>query len=199
MEIWIYEYQPTWPAEFESIKAELVHDLNLRNISYLSIEHIGSTAVAGMIGKLVIDVMIVIPAADFNTGTLGQFEEALSWGEKQSGYHYIGNGGVQDRWSFKLGPGIEPVRHVYVCSEGSLPMRNYLALRDTLRDDPELREEYGKVKLELALSQYHNIMQYATLKNDIIRKILKKGGWSDQEVDEKEAQCVKDWPREFEI
>ena len=80
-----------------------------------------------------------------------------------------------------------------------MPHRNYLALRDTLRKEPELRDEYGAVKLEASVGEYHNIMQYATKKNVIIRKILRKAGWSEEEIDEKESQAVKDWPHKLEI
>lgn len=125
------------------------------------------------------------------------------FGEKQGGYYCLGNGGVQGRWSFKLHPGdagLERVeRHVYVAAEGSVPQRNYLAVRDTLREEPVLRGEYGAVKLEASGGEYDNVMQYATKKNDIIRKILRKAGWSEEEIDVKESQAVKDWPRRLEI
>lgn len=203
MEIWIYEYQETWPSAFQKIKEELAFDLALAKVSYLSIEHVGSTAVPGLIGKDVIDILIVIPAADFKHVILQQFKSALMLGEKQGGYYYIGSGGVQGRWSFKLhpcDPSLQRVdRHVYVAAEGSIPHRNYLALRDTLRKEPALRDEYGAVKLEASAGEYDNVMQYATKKNDVIRKILRKAGWSEEEIDEKESQAVKDWPKGFEI
>ena len=58
-------------------------------------------------------------------------------GERQGGYHYIGDGGVRGRWSFKLNPQDPWVaesekrvdRHVYVAAEGSIPARNYVAVR----------------------------------------------------------------------
>lgn len=203
MEIWIHEYRPTWPTSFQNIKQELAFDLAHAKVSYLSIEHIGSTAVPGLIGKDVIDILIVIPPANFKDVILQQFKGALMLGEKQGGYYYLGNGGVQGRWSFKLHPGdpdVERVdRHVYVAAEGSMPHRNYLALRDTLRKEPELRDEYGAVKLEASVGEYHNIMQYATKKNGIIRRILRRAGWSEEEIDEKESQAVRDWPRGLEI
>lgn len=203
VDIWIYEYQENWPLDFQKIKEELAFDLALAKVSYLSIEHVGSTAVPGLMGKDVIDILIVIPAANFKHVILQQFKGALMLGEKQGGYYYLGDGGVQGRWSFKLhpcDPDVERVkRHVYVAAEGSMPHKNYLALRDTLKKEPELRDEYGAVKLEASVGEYDNIMQYATKKNDIIRKILRKAGWSEEEIDEKESQAVKDWPRNLEI
>ena len=90
-------------------------------------------------------------------------------------------------------------RHVYVVAEGSLAARNYVAVRDTLRGDLALREEYAAVKLkaveEAGEEGYDNVMQYATKKNGVVRKILRKAGWSEEEIDEKERQAVTDWPR----
>ena len=40
-----------------------------------------------------------------------------------------------------------------------------------------------------------NVLQYATKKNGVVRKILRKAGWSEEEIDEKEKQAVTDWPR----
>ena len=203
MEIWIYEYQATWPAAFQKIKRELASDLSRAKVSYLSIEHVGSTAVPGLSGKNVIDVLVVIPAAHFKHVVLQQFKGALMFGEEQGGYYCLGDGGVRGRWSFKLHPGPAGLgrvdRHVYVAAEGSMPHRNYVALRETLREDPGLRDEYAAVKLEASAAQYRNVMQYATKKNGIVRKILRKAGWSEGEIDEKEAQAVKDWPRGLEI
>lgn len=79
--------------------------------------------------------------------------------------------------------------------------RNYLALRDTLRVDEELRDEYARVKMQAAgegegVVVYDNVMQYASRKNGVVRKILKRAGWTDEEVDVKEGMAVRDWPRE---
>lgn len=198
MQIEIWNYDPDWPSCFSSIKAELSGDLTDAGIPFISIEHVGSTAVPSLPAKPIIDILIIIPTADFTDPHLQDFRNALGWGTRQGGYHYIGTGGVQGRWSFKIA-GKEPQRNVYVVAEESLPVRSCLALRDTLRVNKELRDEYGKLKIELAEREYDNVMQYSTLKNPVIRKILREAGWSEEETDKKEAGSVKDWPRELEI
>lgn len=86
--------------------------------------------------------------------------------------------------------------------------------------DGDLRDEYAEVKVKAAgmrrvgeegegegqegtVVVYDNVMQYAHRKDAVVRRILKKAGWTDEEVDEKEAMAVRDWPREggggFEI
>ncbi|MCJ1275689.1 hypothetical protein MMC21_003492 [Puttea exsequens] len=198
MEVIISPYQEEWPRQFESIKAELAGDLSDEGLPYTSIEHIGSTSVHGLAAKPIIDLLIVIPAEKFDPILLDRFKEALMWGKRQGGYHYNGDGGVQGRWSFKLW-NKEPLRHVYVVSDGGLPLRTCLALRDTLRSHEDLRKEYAEVKIALAEDEYENIMQYSTQKNGIVRKILTQAGWTQEEIDEKERQSVKDWPTELVI
>ena len=198
MEITISAYDAEWPAQFEAIKDELASDLAEESIPILSIEHVGSTSVPGLVAKPIIDILVVIPSADFTMTRLQEVKDALGWGARQGGYHYIGDGGVKGRWSFKLYE-VEPARNVYVVAEGSLPLRSCLALRETLRVDDGLREEYARLKMGLAQREYDNVMQYATLKNPVINKILRKAGWSEADIDEKERQFVKDWPREMEV
>ena len=198
MEITISAYDAEWPAQFEAIKNELAQDLAQEGIPVLSIEHVGSTAIPGLVAKPIIDILIVIPSADFNMARLQEVKDALGWGARQGGYHYIGDGGVKGRWSFKLYD-VEPLRNVYVVAEGSLPLRSCLALRKTLRVNKELREEYARVKIGLARREYDNVMQYATLKNPIINKILREAGWTEAEIDEKDRGFVKDWPRKIEV
>ncbi|HPS55912.1 MAG TPA: GrpB family protein, partial [Sedimentisphaerales bacterium] len=54
MKITIAEYNPDWPAMFQQEKQQLTDIID----QYLqSIEHIGSTAVAGLAGKPIIDIM----------------------------------------------------------------------------------------------------------------------------------------------
>ncbi|KAF6240723.1 hypothetical protein HO173_001396 [Letharia columbiana] len=207
MDIWIYEYQPTWPTSFLAIQSDLASDLARAPIAYRAITHVGSTAVPGQTGKNVIDVLITVRRADFAKHViLQQFKGALMHGVAQGGYYYLGDGGVRGRWSFKLraaaaaeGGAGRVERNVYVAAEGSVVQRSCVALRDTLRAEPGLRVEYGRVKLEASGGECRNIMQYATKKNGVVRKILRKAGWSEEEIDEKEAQAVKDWPQGWEI
>ena len=58
----VKHYNPTWPAWFEKLRHRLDSVLSGR---YCSIEHVGSTSVAGMTAKPIIDVDIVIEPQDF--------------------------------------------------------------------------------------------------------------------------------------
>ncbi|NUM48328.1 MAG: GrpB family protein [Anaerolineales bacterium] len=52
-------YHPEWPAEFETIRADLARVLGARAVR---IDHIGSTSVPGLGAKDVIDIQITVRA-----------------------------------------------------------------------------------------------------------------------------------------
>jgi GrpB-like predicted nucleotidyltransferase (UPF0157 family) len=87
------------------------------------------------------------------------------------GYAHRGDLGVTDREAFKA-PDDDPRRNVYVCRRGTLNVRNHLAVRDVLRTRPDLREEYGAVKLELAADEAMDIDTYIAGKSAVLQKVL---------------------------
>jgi GrpB-like predicted nucleotidyltransferase (UPF0157 family) len=197
----ISPYNPDWPKQFKSIAVDLEHDLKLSSAYFLAIEHVGSTSVPGLAAKPIIDIMIVIaepiPFTDTDNDTTypDKTHYALIFGERPGGYRAIGDGGVQGRWSFKLYREDLPARNLYVVVKDSVVYRSYLSLRETLRKRyyRELRDEYAAVKFELAEREWEDVMEYSTAKNEIVRKILRRAGWTNEQVDAKEKGVVKGW------
>ena len=211
MEIPMSAPDPLWPEQFEYISSQLKADLASAHINFTNIHHIGSTSIPALNAKPVIDILITIPATDFADGgrTLSRISQALFEGDNQPGYHYIGNGGLRERWSFKLnirtdfnGIPMMPLRNIYVVAEEGIHHRNTLTFRDTLRDErnQDLREEYGTLKWRLASRKdFVTIWDYAVEKDQVIRKVLKRAGWADEEIDAKEGMKEKNWPDELVI
>ncbi len=61
---------------------------------------------------------------------------------------------------------------MYVCTRGTLNVRNHLAVRDVLRRRPDLREEYGAVKLALAADPRRDVAAYLAGKTAVLQKVL---------------------------
>jgi GrpB-like predicted nucleotidyltransferase (UPF0157 family) len=105
-------------------------------VPVVAIEHVGSTAVPGLAAKPVLDCDIVVAEQDLAAGS-----RALTG----LGLTPLGELGIPLRWAFK-----EPKRlagtNTYLVVAGSLSLRNHLAVRDSLRADPDLREQYAAVK-----------------------------------------------------
>lgn len=160
----VESYNPIWTSQFQEIKNliwPLVKD------SALSIEHVGSTSVPGLAAKPVIDIDIVIP-------DMSQLDKVIE-GLASIGYEHRGNLGIEDREAFRAR---EPIHkhNLYVCPEDSLALRNHLSLRDSLRANAALRDEYAKIKYRLAGEFPDSIDHYIEGKTAFILKILEDNG-----------------------
>lgn len=164
MSVNVVEYDPEWPQHFQQIKSEL--ESYLEGVEYISIEHVGSTSVPGLVAKPIIDVDILVTRENVQPA-----KEAL---EAKGNFDYLGELGITDRHVFK-DPKQTLRRNIYVCVDGVAQTRNHLGLRDTLRANNELRDEYARVKLDLA-AKSTNIIDYIEAKGVVIQKILKASG-----------------------
>ncbi|KAG9247115.1 hypothetical protein BJ878DRAFT_494192 [Calycina marina] len=66
-------------------------------------------------------------------------------------------------------------------------VRNHLDLKKVLLEDKELRAEYSATKkrlLQSAGEEGINVNEYCVAKTDVILKILKKAGWSDDDLEQ---------------
>ncbi|KAL6704996.1 hypothetical protein ACN47E_007399 [Coniothyrium glycines] len=164
MSISVEQYNPEWPQRFEILKAQL--EGYLQDTPYLSIEHVGSTSVRDLAAKPIIDIDIVV-----NREHLQSVTSALITKGKCD---HLGELGVTDRHVFK-NPDQAIVHNVYVCIHDSPSLRNHLALRDTLRANASLRDEYAALKLSLATTST-SMIDYTRAKGTLCQKILLASG-----------------------
>ena len=163
-------YDPRWEEQFLAVRADLLGALE--GVPVRSIEHVGSTSVPGLAAKPRLDIDIVV-AADELPAARAALEAA--------GYAWLGEQGVPDRHAFRA-PDRHPPRNVYVVVDGCLALRNHLSLRDLLRRDARLRDEYGRLKLQLAGRDYADIDQYVVEKSPVIQRILAAAGMDREEL-----------------
>ena len=64
--------------------------------------------------------------------------------------------------------------------DGCPSLRNHLAVREVLRDDAALRDEYAAIKRQAGV-RAANIDEYVQAKTGIVQKILAAAGLSDGE------------------
>jgi GrpB-like predicted nucleotidyltransferase (UPF0157 family) len=166
----VCEYDPQWPVRFERLRAEYQAAMDRAGVPVVVIEHVGSTSVPGLAAKPVIDVDIVVRADDV---------EVASDVLVGLGFEPRGELGIPQRWAF-----YEPERlaatNTYVVVEGSLSLRNHLAVREVLRADPVLRDEYAAVKRRVG-AVAADIDEYGAGKNSMVQRILRAAGLSDAE------------------
>ncbi|MBW9094794.1 GrpB family protein [Microbacterium jejuense] len=171
MAITVVPYSPEWPQQFSRIAADLGR--SLAGVPVVAIEHVGSTSVPGLAAKPVIDIDVIVRREHVDAAIAALVE---------AGYTHRGDLGVTDRES--MAEPDEPRRNVYVCVEGTLHVRNHLAVRDILRRRPDLRDRYGAVKSALAQNPGLDIGAYLAGKSPVLQEVLAE---SDLTAAEKDA------------
>jgi len=183
----VVEYDPAWSLRFEQLRGTYADAMAACGVPVVAIEHVGSTSVPGLAAKPVIDCDIVVAEEDVSaaSGTLVEL-----------GFRPLGELGIPLRWAFK-----EPRRlagtNTYVVVEGSLSLRNHLAVRDILRLEPGLKEEYADVKRRVG-AVATNIEEYGQGKNAIVQRILAAAGLTETErasIDSNQVPSHEKFPR----
>ncbi len=156
----VVPYDPAWPAEFDALKAGL---LEVIGGLCTGIEHVGSTSVAGLAAKPIIDIDVVISSRL----VFPAVREALH----DAGYAHRGNLEIPGRESFLQPPKSFP-HHLYVCSVDTPGLSDHLVLRDMLRARPDLRDRYADTKREMARLHPHDIDAYIDGKGGVIAEVM---------------------------
>jgi GrpB-like predicted nucleotidyltransferase (UPF0157 family) len=164
----VVDHDPGWAKAaadvIDTYRAALV------GVPVVAFEHVGSTAVPGLAAKPVLDIDIVVTEPDVDTAI------AVMRG---LGYEPLGEQGIDQRWAFRA-PAGEPRTHTYVVVEGSVALRNHLGVREVLRGDAGLREEYTLLKRRLAATTTE-MAAYVEGKSELLGRILKRAGLSEAE------------------
>lgn len=169
MAIRVVPHQAAWRDQAAGVISQL--EAALADVHFESIEHVGSTAVAGLAAKPVLDIDVVVAPGHVQAAI-----DALN----VSGYRHVGDRGIPGRESLEA-PEHGPRRNVYVCESGTLHLRNHLAIRDILRERSDLRDEYGAVKLALAADVDMHIDAYVARKSTVLQKVLAEAELSETE------------------
>ena len=137
----IVEYDPRWPVLYEEERERL---LAAGGDLLVAIEHIGSTAVPGLGGKPIIDIMPAVRS-------LADAERCIEPLES-IGYEYVPeyNELIPERRYFHKGPEDARTFHLHVVELTSEFWETHLLFRDWLRTHPEDAQEYYRLKKELA-------------------------------------------------
>lgn len=163
MKITLENYNSDWISIFQSEKETLQKKIKQFNPL---IEHIGSTAVAGLSAKPVIDILIGIPLQS----QLDLLIEPLI----ESGYHYIKK--HEDlipyrRFFAKENSNQKRTHHIHAVEMNSDFWFRHLYFRDILINNESIRREYESLKIELAKKEWNDSNEYAEAKNIFIRNI----------------------------
>jgi len=164
----VVPYNTDWPQIFK-VESEKIKEA--LGSSCIAIHHIGSTSVPGLSAKPVIDMIVIVEGIEKAIQTL----EGL-------GFKYKGEYNIPMRFYFNRSEGIETNLHVY--EEGHPEIELNLLFRDYLRQHPDARNEYTKLKENLLQkkSSYEKnnspFTGYNLGKDAFIRKILQAANFN---------------------
>jgi len=135
------EHDPSWALAFE-LERDRLHMLVPG--TFMAIEHIGSTAVTGLVAKPVIDLMAGVESLDDVDALVDRLCD--------NGYTTSRdfNATLSDRkWLMRWRDG-HRTHHLHIVLMDGAPWRDRLAFRDALRGDPALARRYAELKYVLA-------------------------------------------------
>jgi len=157
----VVEYDVRWPALFAAEARRIRHECGTLP---LALEHIGGTSIPGMCAKPVIDIGAGRP----HGSPIRDYVTAL----EQAGYEHRGERGVPGREFFRRG---QPrAFHLHLVEEGGALWRDYLAFRDSLRDDPEAARRFAERKRVLAARFPRDREGYTEAKTAHVEDVLRR-------------------------
>jgi GrpB-like predicted nucleotidyltransferase (UPF0157 family) len=116
----------------------------------MEIQHVGSTAIPGMIAKPIIDILAAV--SDFEAAF------ACVTAIEQLGYEYKGETEDQRRYYFVKGD--PPRYHLYLVERCCVTWVNRIAFRNYLIRHPEIARQYADLKQQLALQFPDDLRAY---------------------------------------
>jgi len=130
------------------------------------IHHVGSTAIPGMGGKGMIDILIAIP----------DWTKKAEAGEKlvNLGFSHVHKEIDSRIFMSRVGDTVKNDVHLHLTYIGSSAYTSFLSFRDYLRAHPEEAAEYMKQKIQWLKSASGHRQFYTASKNDYIASVLAK-------------------------
>jgi len=152
---------PEWALRFAAERDRLYAALGT---AALDIQHVGSTAIPGILAKPILDIAVAIH--NFESGSL------LVPSLVALGYQYRGENGIPRRHYFVRGT---PCRthHLHVFEQRGPEWERHLRFRDRLLASPATAAQYSELKRTLAAESPESRDRYQSLKSSFIADLAR--------------------------
>ena len=158
--ITVLKYDPKWKQDYQD-EQKKIEDILKENA--LVIYHIGSTSVPGLAAKPIIDIMVAVRSLEKVDAAADAFS-AL-------GYEFLGEFGIAGRRYLRKG-GDERTHQIHIFQADDWNnIGRHLAFRQYLSTHEREREEYAKLKRELAQQFPYDIEGYCDGKEAFVRAV----------------------------
>jgi GrpB-like predicted nucleotidyltransferase (UPF0157 family) len=156
-------HEPAWALAFE-VERERLHALSPG--TFAGIEHIGSTAVAGLTAKPIVDILAGVASL---AGVDALIDRLCDNGYTTSREF---NATLTDRkWLMRWHDG-HRTHHLHIVEFGGAPWHERLAFRDALRSDPAMVQRYAELKADLAAKHASDREAYTDAKAEFVRAVV---------------------------
>lgn len=165
-EVVVVEYDPRWSLMFEKEAARVATVLSRDLI--VRIDHIGSTAVPGLIAKPIIDLLVGVYS-------LVEAKQVAVFPLEELGYAYWFNNPDPQRMFFVKGlpPNSPRTHHIHIVESGSILLERLL-FRDYLREHPDEALRYARLKRHLAKQFSTDREAYTSGKGEYVQSVIWK-------------------------
>ncbi|MGH7639938.1 MAG: GrpB family protein [Candidatus Dormibacteria bacterium] len=148
-------YDPSWARTYQDWEARLRAALGNRA---LAVEHVGSTAVAGLAAKPVVDIQLSVADIEDEPAYAPELAEVLV---------PVYTRDAQHRFCVFPTQGLRQV-HLHVCNRGGRWEREHLLFRDYLRSSPDACRAYARVKRRASRRWRDDRAAYTDAKSEFI-------------------------------
>ena len=152
-----------WPGLFAAESAALATVFDGRAVA---IHHVGSSSVAGLPAKPIIDILVVVD----DIGQVDSLNPALI----ALGYEPQGEYGLPGRRFFTKGGDVNRSHQLHVFQHDHPEVSAMLDFRDYLRSHPSEAAEYGRLKENVALACGDDIKAYNAGKDAFVKDLIRK-------------------------
>lgn len=162
IKIELLHYTPKWIESFKQEKKALQSLIG----KDVAIEHIGSTAVPGLVSKPTIDLLIGVNEWRESSFFISEITSLA--------YDYIPEyeTHLPERKYFEKVQDGHHIAHIHLVKKGGEFWRKHLFFRNILQSNQQLRSEYGQLKQVLARREWKNRNDYANAKSAFISEVL---------------------------
>jgi len=158
----VLPYDPNWITEFERIRVYLMEQIG---DLVIEIKHVGSTSVPGLCAKPIIDIVAIMESYEVLPQIVSRLEKV--------GFQHVGVQGIKEREVFKrLIPDDFMDYHFYIYPKDSEENRRHTRFRNALLRNPQIAEEYGKLKTRLISEVNGDRVLYTDSKTDFILDVM---------------------------
>lgn len=159
----LVKYDQKWRKSFE-LETKKISKIFGKDA--LNIQHVGSTAIPGMLAKPIIDIALIVPSLL----KAKDYEKRLN----KIGYELKKNDGRKERLFFTKGPEEKRTHYLHIGKIGSGYAEDMILFRDYLCQHKITAKNYSKLKEKLAKEYRDKREVYTAKKEKLIKEIIKK-------------------------